>query len=32
MSPIKEDPECWRILFAQVFRIFLRILENKNLF
>ena len=28
----KEDSECWLILFAQVYRIFSQVLENKNLF
>ena len=28
----KEDSECWLILFAQVYRMFSQVLENKNLF
>ena len=28
----KEDSECLLILFAQVYRMFSQVLENKNLF
>ena len=28
----KEDPECWIILFAQLYRDFLSVFENKSLF